>query len=163
MIFTLQIQHPKLKSQNKTVVFHCYRFSALAEHLKETNLFQLPNFPTFVSCLDDFQSKLDLLSLPNGVVSLCFEPTQFVITLDLCAEIQTTKDWVAKLGQSTMLDQGCKADLGDLTACDTCLRAGNEVHSRLMAIDGNRSHCTDCFDFIVFYAAGIVNEFGTVK
>ncbi|PPS12115.1 hypothetical protein GOBAR_AA08502 [Gossypium barbadense] len=132
----------------------------LAEHLKETSLFQLPDLPTSVSCLHDFQSKLDLLSLPNDVVSLCFEPTQFVITPDLCAGIQTTKDWVAKLGQSTVLDQGCKADLGDLTACDTCLRAGNEVHSRLMAIDGNRSHGTDCFDFIVLYAAGIVNEFG---
>ncbi|KAG8474046.1 hypothetical protein CXB51_033768 [Gossypium anomalum] len=163
MIFTLQIQHPKLKFQNKTVVFHYYRFSALAEHLKETNLFQLPDFPTFISRLDDFQSKLGLLSLPNDVVSLCFEPTKFVITLDLYAEIQTTKDWAAKLGQSMVLDQGCKADLGDLMACDTCLRAGNEVHSRLMAIDGNHSHSIDCFDFIVLYAAGIVNEFGTVK
>ncbi|PPR95575.1 hypothetical protein GOBAR_AA25098 [Gossypium barbadense] len=71
-----------------------------------------------------------------------------------------TKDWVAKLGQSTVLDQCCKADLGDLTACDTCLHAGNKVHSRLMAIDGNHSHSTDCFDFIVLYVVGIANEFG---
>ncbi|TYH85456.1 hypothetical protein ES332_D02G267900v1 [Gossypium tomentosum] len=150
----------EISKQNCCVALLSVFGIGLAEHLKETSLFQLPDLPTSVSCLHDFQSKLDLLSLPNDVVSLCFEPAQFVITPDLCAEIQTTKDWVAKLGQSTVLDQGCKADLGDLTACDTCLRAGNEVHSRLMAIDGNRSHGTDCFDFIVLYAAGIVNEFG---
>ncbi|GMJ12791.1 hypothetical protein like AT1G11050 [Hibiscus trionum] len=132
----------------------------LAQHLKETTLFQLPDLPTSNSCLRDFQAKLHALSLPNNVASLCFDPMQFVITPDLCANIQTTRDWVAKLGESTALNHGCNADLTDLTACDTCLRAGNEVHSRLVSIDGNRSHGTDCFDFIVLYAAGIVNQFG---
>ncbi|KAK6240962.1 hypothetical protein SCA6_006351 [Theobroma cacao] len=103
----------------------------LAQHLKETSLFQLPNLPTSVSCLQDFQSKLNSLSLPGNLASLCFEPMQFVITPDLCAHIQTTQDWVAKLGESTALDQACRSDLSDLTACDTCLRAGNEVQTKL--------------------------------
>ncbi|PPR98138.1 hypothetical protein GOBAR_AA22529 [Gossypium barbadense] len=150
----------KISKQNCCVSLLSIFGIGLAEHLKKTTLFQLPNLPTSVSCLHDFQSKLDFLSLLNDVVSLCFELTQFVITPDLSGEIQTTKDWVAKLGQSTVLDQCCKADLGDLTACDTCLHTGNEVHSRLMAIDGNHSHGTDCFDFIVLYATGIANEFG---
>ncbi|XWS62817.1 hypothetical protein CRYUN_Cryun06bG0043100 [Craigia yunnanensis] len=132
----------------------------LAQHLKETSLFQLPNLPTSVSCLRDYQSKLNYLSLPSNLVSLCFEPMQFVITPNLCANIQTTQDWVAKLGESTALDQGCRSDLSDLTACDTCLRAGNEVHTKLVSIDGNKTHSSDCFDFTVLYAAGIVNELG---
>ncbi|EOX98076.1 Kinase superfamily protein isoform 1 [Theobroma cacao] len=132
----------------------------LAQHLKETSLFQLPNLPTSVSCLQDFQSKLNSLSLPGNLASLCFEPMQFVITPDLCAHIQTTQDWVAKLGESTALDQACRSDLSDLTACDTCLRAGNEVQTKLVSLDGNSNHSTDCFNFIVLYAAGIANKFG---
>ncbi|KAE8672840.1 putative receptor-like protein kinase [Hibiscus syriacus] len=150
----------EISKQNCCVALLSVFGIGLAEHLKETTLFQLPDLPTSVACLRDFQAKLDALSLRNDVASLCFDPMQFVITPHLCANIQTIPDWVAKLGESTALDQGCRADLSDLTACDTCLRAGNEVHSRLVSIDGNSSHGTDCFDFIVLYAAGIVNEFG---
>ncbi|XVE66940.1 hypothetical protein DITRI_Ditri08aG0119900 [Diplodiscus trichospermus] len=132
----------------------------LAVHLKETSLFQLPNLPTSVACLQDYQSKLNSLSLPNNLVSLCFEPMQFVITPDLCVNIQTTQDWVAKLGKSTALDQGCRSDLSDLTTCDTCLRAGNQVLTKLVSFDNNKSHNAECFHFIVLYAAGIVNELG---
>ncbi|XVF01141.1 hypothetical protein REPUB_Repub04eG0063000 [Reevesia pubescens] len=132
----------------------------LAQNLKENSLFQLPNLPTSVSCLEDYQSKLNSLSLPGNLVSLCFEPSQFVIGPDLCANIQTTQDWVAKLGETTALDQGCRSDLSDLTACDTCLRAATEVNSKLVSIDGNETHSTDCFYFTVLYAAGIVNELG---
>ncbi|XWS40033.1 hypothetical protein CRYUN_Cryun18bG0105300 [Craigia yunnanensis] len=132
----------------------------LALHLKETSLFDLPNLPTSVSCLQDYQSKLNSLSLPSNLVSLCFEPMQFVITPDTCANIQTTQDWVAKLGNSTALDQSCRSDLSDLTACDTCYRAGTQINTKLVSIDGNETHSTDCFYFTVRYAAGIVNEFG---
>ncbi|XWS40032.1 hypothetical protein CRYUN_Cryun18bG0105200 [Craigia yunnanensis] len=132
----------------------------LALHLEETFLFNLPNLPTSVSCLQDYQSKLNSLSLPSNLVSLCFEPMQFVITPDTCANIQTTQDWVAKLGESTVLDQSCRSDLSDLTACDTCYRAGTQINAKLVSIDGNENHSTDCFYFTVLYAAGIVNEFG---
>ncbi|KAB2051021.1 hypothetical protein E1A91_A12G028200v1 [Gossypium mustelinum] len=132
----------------------------LAQHLKQTSLFGLPNLAASLSCLEDYQSKLNSLSLPNNLVSLCVEPEQFVVTPELCAGIQSTQDWVAKLGESTELDQGCRSDLSDLTACDTCLRAGNQVQSELVSIDGNTTHSTDCFYFTVLYAAGIANEFG---
>ncbi|XVF67315.1 hypothetical protein PTKIN_Ptkin10aG0111100 [Pterospermum kingtungense] len=132
----------------------------LAQHLRATSLFQLPNLPTSVSCLQDFQTQLNSLSLPSNLVSLCFEPMQFVITPDLCANIVTTQDWDAKLGESTALDQSCKADLSDLTACETCYQAATQLNIRLVAIDGNQTHATDCYYFIVLYAAGIVNEFG---
>ncbi|KAE8668391.1 putative receptor-like protein kinase [Hibiscus syriacus] len=150
----------EISKQNCCVTLLSVFGIGLAKHLKETTLFQLPELLTSDTCLRDFQSKLDALSLPGNVASLCFDPVQFVISPHRCANIQTTRDWVGKLGESTALNQGCKADLSDLTACDTCLRAGNEVHSTLVSIDGNRSHGTDYFDFIVLYAAGIVNEFG---
>ncbi|KAK1568078.1 hypothetical protein Q3G72_020283 [Acer saccharum] len=133
---------------------------ALSQHLKETSLFNLPNLPTSVSCLQEYQTKLSSLSLPGDLVSLCFDPLQFVITPNICASIQTIQDWKRDLGESTKLDTACKPDLNDLTACDACVAAGFSVQHQLLAIDGNSSHAIDCFYFTILYAAGIVNEFG---
>ncbi|KAF2293816.1 hypothetical protein GH714_004999 [Hevea brasiliensis] len=85
---------------------------------------------------------------------------EFVLTPNICAHVQTAKDWVAKLGNSTVLDSDCRPDLVDLTSCSACVAAGFKVQSDLILIDGNKSHATDCFYFTVLYAAGIVNEFG---
>ncbi|XVF67690.1 hypothetical protein PTKIN_Ptkin10aG0141800 [Pterospermum kingtungense] len=158
--------HPDSTSKSEVASQNCcqtllFVFGVgLAKHLKETNQFQLPDLPSSVSCLRDFQTRLSSLSLPNDLVSLCFEPMQFVITPDLCANIETTQDWVAKLGRSTIVDQSCKADLSDLTACDTCYQAATQLNTRLVAIDGNQSHANECYHFTVLYAAGIVNQFG---
>ncbi|XP_021619087.1 probable receptor-like protein kinase At1g11050 isoform X2 [Manihot esculenta] len=132
----------------------------LAQHLKETSLFQLPSLPTSVSCLQDYQAKLSSLSFPDDIVSHCFNPMEFVLTPNICAHVQTTQDWVAELGKSTVLDSACRPDLVDLTACSACVTAGFKVQSDLILIDGNATHATDCFYFTVLYAAGIVNEFG---
>lgn len=133
---------------------------ALSKHLKETSRFQLPDLPTSISCLQDFQTKLSSLSLPSNLTSTCFDPLQFVASPNICASIQSTQDWVKKLGNSTVLDSACKPDLSDLTSCDACVAAGLRVQGDLIAIDGNKSHSTDCFYFAILYAAGIVNEFG---
>ncbi|KAF2293805.1 hypothetical protein GH714_004948 [Hevea brasiliensis] len=132
----------------------------LAQHLKKTSLFQLPSLNTSVSCLQDYQTKLSSLSFPDDIVSHCFDPMEFVLTPNICAHVQTAKDWVAKLGNSTVLDSDCRPDLVDLTSCSACVAAGFKVQSDLILIDGNKSHATDCFYFTVLYAAGIVNEFG---
>ncbi|KAJ0021251.1 hypothetical protein Pint_30891 [Pistacia integerrima] len=81
--------------------------------------------------MQDYQSKLSSLSLPDDLVSLCFDPLRFVINPNVCASIVTIKD-----------------------------SDGHLVQSRLIAIDGNRTHAVDCFYFTVLYAAGMVNEFG---
>jgi serine/threonine protein kinase len=135
---------------------------ALAQNLKETSLFQLPDLPTSTSCLQDFQSKLTALSLASNIVSSCFDPLQFVISRNICAQIQTTQDWVSKLGSSTALDSGCRADLTVLSSCDACLSAGLQVQRDLISIDGNSSQAKalDCFYFAILYAAGIVNKLG---
>nr|KYP63178.1 putative LRR receptor-like serine/threonine-protein kinase RKF3 [Cajanus cajan] len=132
----------------------------LAQHLKETSQFQLPNLATSVSCIQDFQSKLSSLSLPKNLAESCFDPLQFVISPNICAGIQTINDWNKKLGQSTPLQTACRPDLSDLSQCDVCLGAGLQVKQELISIDGNSSHSIDCFYFAILYAAGIVNEFG---
>ncbi|KAH6766943.1 Protein kinase superfamily protein [Perilla frutescens var. hirtella] len=133
---------------------------ALSENLKKTSFFQLPDLPTSVSCLQDFQTKLSSVSLPSNLTSVCFDPMQFVAAPNICASIESTQDWVEKLGNSTELDSACKPDLTDLTSCDACVHAGFSAQSSLIAIDGNKSHSTDCFYFAILYAAGIVNQFG---
>lgn len=133
---------------------------AFAKYLKEASRFQLPDLPTSVSCLADFQTSLSFLSLPSNLASLCFDPPQFVTSPNICASIQSTQDWSKNLGNSTALDSSCKPDLTDLTSCDACVAAGFRVQADLVAIDGNKSHSTDCFYFAVLYAAGIVNQFG---
>ncbi|XP_021824677.1 probable receptor-like protein kinase At1g11050 [Prunus avium] len=133
---------------------------ALAQHLKETSLFQLPNLPTSNSCLQNYQSKLTSLSLPPNLVSYCFDPLQFVITPNICAKIESSQDWVSKLGRNTSLDSACRPDLTDLSSCGACVEAGFAIQKMLTSLDGNTSHSTDCWYFTILYAAGIVNEFG---
>lgn len=133
---------------------------AFAQRLKETSFFQLPSLATSVSCLNDFQAKLDLLSLPHNLTSALFDPLQFVISPNVCASIETTRDWVEKLGPSTALNSACRSGLTDLTACDSCLAAGFRVQSDLTKLDGNASHSKECFYFAILYAAGVINEFG---
>ncbi|TKY71357.1 receptor protein kinase [Spatholobus suberectus] len=132
----------------------------LAQHLKETSQFQLPNLATSISCIQDFQSKLSSLSLPSNLVDSCFGPLQFVISPNICAGIQTISDWTKKLGQSTAINTACRPDLTALSLCDLCLAAGLQVKQQLISIDGNASHSMDCFYFSILYAAGIVNELG---
>ncbi|CBI23773.3 unnamed protein product, partial [Vitis vinifera] len=66
---------------------------SLAQHLKETSLFNLPDVSTSQSCLHDFQSKLTSLPLANNLASSCFDPQQFVIGPDICAGVQNISDW----------------------------------------------------------------------
>lgn len=132
----------------------------LAHNLKETSLFGIEDVNTSVSCLSEFQTKLNSLSLFPNLTSICFSPSQFVITPDVCAGIVSTRNWIDKLGTNTSLDQACRPDLSDLTACDTCYTAGTRVQAQLISIDGNTSHARDCFYFTILYAAGMVNNFG---
>ncbi|KAK7369241.1 hypothetical protein VNO80_11277 [Phaseolus coccineus] len=133
---------------------------ALAQNLKDNSLFQLANLPTSISCLQHFQSNLTSLSLPNNLVSSCFDPQQFVITPDICARIQNMEDWLTRLGSTPQLDTACKPDLSDKNQCNKCVAEGYKVQQKLSAIDGNESHSQDCFYFTALYMAGVANEYG---
>ncbi|CAN8294291.1 unnamed protein product [Cochlearia groenlandica] len=132
----------------------------LSHRLKLTSNFRLPDLATSVSCLADFRQKLDSLSLSSDLTTVCFDPSQFVISNDTCAGIQTTRDWVSLLGPTTALDSACSGGLTDLNRCDACVEAGFRVQTQLLNIDGNSSHGVSCYHFAVLYAAGIVNEEG---
>ncbi|GFZ00289.1 receptor serine/threonine kinase-like protein [Actinidia rufa] len=163
--YVLQIPWPSSYCRNDNRTQCCQTLLglysiALSKHLKETSLFRLSDLQTSIACLSDFDSKLDSLSLPRNLTSFCFDPVQFVITSNVCAGIESTRDWVARLGSSTVLDSACVPDLVNLTACDACVKAGFQVQTALTNIDGNRSHSIGCFYFTALYAAGIVNDFG---
>ncbi|XP_021806551.1 probable receptor-like protein kinase At1g11050 [Prunus avium] len=133
----------------------------LAQHLKKTSMFQLPNSNISSSCLSNFQTSLAALSLDPSIVPLCFEnSTQFVASPSSCAGIETIQDWTQKVGPMTPLDTSCKGDLEGLTRCSSCLESGMKVNSQLTGLDAN---ATKCFYFTVLYAAGIVNELGPTE
>ncbi|KAJ1405397.1 Protein kinase domain [Sesbania bispinosa] len=110
---------------------------ALADNLKKTSLFHLPNISTSISCLEDYQSKLTSLLLPNNLVSSCFDPLQFVISPNICANIQTKQDWINRVGPSnTALDTACEPDLTDFARCQYCVNEGYNVQQMVARIDG---------------------------
>ncbi|KAK9270957.1 hypothetical protein L1049_026545 [Liquidambar formosana] len=89
----------------------------LAQHLKDTSMFQLPNAVASSSCLSNFQTRLAALSIQPSLVPLCFQnSTQFVVNASSCAAIVTTQDWTEKVGPVTPLDTSCKGDLTGLTS-----------------------------------------------
>ncbi|KAA8545516.1 hypothetical protein F0562_020300 [Nyssa sinensis] len=133
---------------------------ALSQYLYETSFFRLPNLTISKSCLSDFQAQLDSLFLPPNISSICLDPQRYVTNTNTCAGIQSKQDWLDLLGPSTSLDTACAQDLSDLTSCDACILAGFQVHSKLLAHDGNTSHTNACFYYTVLYAAGIVNKKG---
>ncbi|KZV40175.1 hypothetical protein F511_39553 [Dorcoceras hygrometricum] len=106
---------------------------------------------------------LSSLKLPENLTSLCFQASQFVKTTEMCARIQAEADWLSVLGSDSSLETGCRQDLTDLTACDSCVIAGFKVLARLMSVDGNQTHSKGCFYYTVLYAAGKVNKLGPMS
>ncbi|KAK8510530.1 hypothetical protein V6N12_055459 [Hibiscus sabdariffa] len=129
----------------------------MAQYLKETSVFQLPNPDVASSCLSHFQNKVAAKSVHPSLVTSCLRnSTQFVSNTSNCDGIITVQDWVQKLGPVTVLDTACKGDVTGLN-CRPCIEAGYNVYSRLLSLDPNS---TKCFDFTVLYAIGVINEFG---
>ncbi|WRX31131.1 Protein kinase domain - like 10, partial [Theobroma cacao] len=129
----------------------------IAQHLKETSLFQLPNAVAAASCVSDFQNKLAALSIQPSLVTSCIRnSTQFVSNASSCAGIITIQDWIEKVGPVTVLDTACRGDVTGFK-CRSCIEAGNTVLTTLLSLDPNGKKC---FDFMVVYAIGVINEFG---
>ncbi|KAF2296688.1 hypothetical protein GH714_001241 [Hevea brasiliensis] len=131
----------------------------IAQHLRETSMFQLPNSNASSSCLSDFHAKLSAMSIDPSLVPFCFNNSnQFVVNASSCVGIVTTQDWTEKVGPITSLQTSCKGDVSGLAQCSSCLDAGQKVTSQLMGLDPNAN--SKCFYFTCLYAAAIVNEFG---
>lgn len=128
-----------------------------AQHLKETSNFRLPTPTAASSCVSDFQNKLANLSIQPSLVTSCMNNSaQYVSNASNCAGIMTTEDWIEKVGVETVLDAACKGDVTGLS-CRACVEAGYTVLSKLLSLDPN---ATECFDFTVLYAIGVINDFG---
>ncbi|KAH0716188.1 hypothetical protein KY284_009093 [Solanum tuberosum] len=116
----------------------------LAQHLKETSMFYLPNEDAALSCTSAFKAKLTSMSISQSFVSQCMNGSNdFVVKPSSCGGIVTMKDWMEKVGPNSLLDSSCTGDLAGLTRCSLCLDAGLK-----------------CFYFTAIYAAAIVSEFG---
>ncbi|KAK6114923.1 hypothetical protein DH2020_007192 [Rehmannia glutinosa] len=132
----------------------------LAQHLKQTSMFYLPNPNTSSSCISDFQDKLiTSMSIPNSLFPVCFnDTTEFVNRPSTsCAGIMTVNDWQQKIYTYIPLESSCNGDLTGLTRCSLCVDGGLKVNSYLVSSHPNS---TRCFFFAILYAAAIVNEFG---
>nr|GMD55607.1 probable receptor-like protein kinase At1g11050 [Ipomoea batatas] len=131
----------------------------LAQHLKQTSTFYLPNASVAASCISDFRAELGDMSVPAPLVSQCMNnATDFTASPAGCAGIETLSDWYEKVGRNSPLDSSCDGDLSGLSRCSLCVDSGMRVNTKLVSLDPNNS--SKCFYFAVLYAAAIVNEFG---
>lgn len=131
----------------------------LAQHLKDTSSFELPNVNASSSCLSDFNSELSALSIPSDMVQTCFpNAAQFVTNTSSCAGIETEHDFNTKVGMMSPLSTSCDGDLTGLTRCGICRDAGFKVNSQL--IDMDKENSSKCFYFAILYAAAFVNQYG---
>ncbi|KAI4367431.1 hypothetical protein MLD38_023169 [Melastoma candidum] len=114
---------------------------ALAERLKETSLFQLPDLPTSSSCLADFQSKLSSLSPlpPRRRRLLLLRPLPLRHRQLHLRRDRFHQGLGRRLGNSTPIDTACRPDLTQLTYCDACAAAGIKVQGSLDSIGTNSS------------------------
>ncbi|OMP09886.1 hypothetical protein COLO4_05041 [Corchorus olitorius] len=86
----------------------------IAQHLKETSNFHLPNPMASASCLSDFGTKLATLSIQPSLVTSCMQNSnQFV---------SNTSNWLN---------------------CRSCLEASYDVLSNLLRLDPNATKCFD--------------------
>ncbi|GLJ24919.1 hypothetical protein SUGI_0476720 [Cryptomeria japonica] len=134
----------------------------LAQYLRDESAFELPDNASAAACLIRFQQKLTFLGLRPNLVQLCFNDTsEFVSNPSLCAGIQTKKDWIHKVG-ITSLDTVCKGDLSSISACRMCHDSGEVVHRQLLSKIKNATEEISnlCYYFACLYAIGVVNEFG---
>ncbi|KZV33022.1 putative receptor-like protein kinase-like [Dorcoceras hygrometricum] len=129
----------------------------LAQYLKETSMFYLPDVDTSSSCIASFEESLASMSISAFLFASCFNDTGEFVNKPTtsCAGIITTQDWNQKA--SSPLESSCNGDLTGLTRCSLCVEAGLEVNSYLVSLQPNS---TECFFFTILYAAAIVNDFG---
>lgn len=131
----------------------------LAQNLKQTSMFYLPNTSVASSCISDFRAELADMSVPASLVSQCMNnASEFTVSPGGCAGIETLRDWYQKVGRNSPLDSSCDGDLSGLSRCSLCVDSGMKVNTKLVSLDPKNS--SKCFYFAVLYAAAIVNEFG---
>lgn len=138
----------------------------LAARLRATGRFRLPSAPASAACLRAFSDALASppLSLPASLVPACFSvSSQFAISPSYCAGVTTAAQYIAAVGNVSVvakLNSSCGSNLTALSLCSSCLSAGIDASARLTVAAGNGSKSLNCFYLTVLYAAGIANSAG---
>ncbi|RZB69043.1 putative receptor-like protein kinase [Glycine soja] len=131
---TSTCQHPIDKEPCCNTLLSTFAIG-LAEHLKDTSTFTFP-----------------MKTLP---------PLAYMISISGSMPcIRTTHDWRQRVGMVNPVDTSCNGDLKDKTRCKICSDAAYLVTSQLTTIDPNANRIK-CFNYIVLYAAAVLNQFGT--
>ncbi|KAG8054491.1 hypothetical protein GUJ93_ZPchr0001g31982 [Zizania palustris] len=138
----------------------------LAARLRATGHFRLPSADASAACLRAFSDALSSppLSLPDFIVPACFPvSSQFAISPSYCAGVTTVEQYVATVGNTSVvarLNSSCASDLTAMAVCATCLDAGIDALARLIAAGGKGTNSLNCFYLTVLYAAGVSNSAG---
>nr|POE97430.1 putative receptor-like protein kinase [Quercus suber] len=107
----------------------------IAQHLKDTSMFQLPDLASSSSCLSNLQNKLEALSIQPSLVPQCLgSATNFVANTSQCAGIITTQDWNQRVNGTTQLDSSCQGDM-TVIRCGSCAYASMQVNFQLANFD----------------------------
>jgi hypothetical protein len=137
---------------------------ATSKYLRETGYFELPDMATTLVCLDEYQAQLDEIGVQRNVVTECsstvnstFSAAMFTRSPKLCLGIETVNDFRNKVGPSPV-DTACQY-LPDHGQCIECVSAMESLIGKLTS-DVASNDAVECFDFVVIYAAGIVNVAG---
>ncbi|CAK9205099.1 unnamed protein product [Sphagnum troendelagicum] len=141
---------------------------ATAMYLKETSDFELPDMATTLVCFDAYRDQLRHIGVQRDVVTECsdnysdtFSATLFTRSPKLCRGIETLDDFRRITGGPTVtapVDSNCKS-LPNHGQCSVCMSDMSLLISQLSA-SGSTNDISQCTNFVILYAAGIVNEAG---
>ncbi|MCO5563752.1 hypothetical protein L7F22_017399 [Adiantum nelumboides] len=131
---------------------------AIAIHLRNSRIFELPNNSTVFSCYSSFEFALQKNGVQRFSVRPCpqFNASLFISSPSLCSGIQTVQDWQTRVGLTGM-DSSCKGDLSSSAACEVC---DSDVQKAISIASNLSSHNSSCFYFACLYAASVANDFG---
>ncbi|MCO5604518.1 hypothetical protein L7F22_058685 [Adiantum nelumboides] len=131
---------------------------AIAIHLRNSRIFELPNNSTVFSCYSSFEFALQKNGVQRFSVRTCpqFNASLFISNPSLCSGIQTVQDWQTRVGLTGM-DSSCKGDLSSSAACQVC---DSDVQKAISIASNLSSHNSSCFYFACLYAASVANDFG---
>ena len=137
---------------------------AMAKYLRDTGLFELQDQATVDTCLASFQVELRSIGVTRDVASECFtnssqrNSSMFIRSPLMCQGIETKEDFSRVAGNSLGMDKSCQGDLSNHDQCTVCVSDMQTAVNLLTKM--NTSTSSECFDYVVIYAAGIVNSAG---
>ncbi|CAK9211035.1 unnamed protein product [Sphagnum troendelagicum] len=142
----------------------------IAMYLHDTGEFELPDTATAYACFDAFQAALQKIGVKQDVVKECssgnststtsnttMNVAMFTRSTKICKGILTVNDFRRIVGPSSV-DSACF----DVATHGQCIECVNAMYSLIQQLDSGAEDDgeNDCFDFVILYAAAVVNSAG---